>query len=72
MIKEAFLTCALALPLVNIRVGHPKEYELLVEYAKSVGADMIVLRKGIHKIPEDAIPAPFVFHGMTVYLKRNA
>ena len=72
MIKEAFLICALALPVLNIRIGHPKEYDLLVEYAKSVGADMVVLRKGIHKIPKDAIPAPFSFHGMTIYLKRNS
>lgn len=72
LIKEAFLTCALALPVINIRIADPKEYKLLCDYAMEVGADMIVFKKGTHKVPKGAIKAPFMFRGMTVYLKRNS
>jgi hypothetical protein len=72
MIKEVFLVCALALPVINIRIASPKEYKLLCDYAMDIGADMIILKKGIHKVPENVIKAPFMFRGMTVYLQKRS
>lgn len=64
--------CALALPVINIHISSPEEYKLLVEYAQAVGADLMILKKGIHVAPLGYERAPFRYRGMTVYLKRNS
>lgn len=67
MIKEAFLICALALPF-----GSAEEYKLLADIAKDYNASKILLRKGFHKVPDNAIKAPIKWHGFTVYFQKSA
>ena len=71
MIKEAFLACALALPLVNVHLSTRKEYQMLVAYAESQGCDLMRLEKG-DTARQGWEATPFTFREMKVYLKKSA
>lgn len=70
MIKEIFLSCALALPPAHLEMY--REYKLLAEIAKDNHAEKILIRWGVHAVPKNTIKLPLKWRGFTVYLLRSS